>query len=552
MKALIVSLASQYIHSALAPWYLLQGAKINCDPNITVKVTEGTVNENEEELFSRIALENADIVAFSCYIWNIECVKSLAKKLHKKGAKIILGGPEVSYNAEDLLKHHPYIDFIISGEGEQPFAALLNALYKGGDFAQISGICYLKNGKPCLSAPHMTDSIPPCPYNEEYLTSLKGRIAYIETSRGCPFSCAFCLSGRLSSVRFFPLERAKQDILTLANSGSKIIKFVDRTFNANPKRAYDIWQFIIDAYGTAIQKGVCFHFEIAGDLLSDKDFCLLKTAPKGAIQFEIGIQSFNAKALAAVNRKTNIERLSYNIKRLCEMQNIHIHIDLIAGLPLEDYASFRDGFNKAFYLNADMLQLGFLKLLHGADMREKRDEYPLEFSLNPPYETSSTPWLTQKDFKLLHFTENALDRFVGSGRFKRTCRLVFGKQGRNPFDTLTELGMFTGLGSCSLNDYVNMLFRFFGSDAGELRDALITDVATSVKSTVLPSCLAVPDKRLKEFKRQLETVPETRRKSGVMRSVFLLYGEDCGAYVDYDKKVDGKYILNKVKLLDEQ
>ena len=234
------------------------------------------------------------------------------------------------------------------------------------------------------------------------------------------------------------------------------------------------------------------------------------------------------------------------------MQNIHIHIDLIAGLPLEDYASFRDGFNKAFYLNADMLQLGFLKLLHGADMREKRDEYPLEFSLNPPYEASSTPWLTQKDFKLLHFTENALDRFVGSGRFKRTCRLVFGKQRRNPFDTLTELGMFTGLSSCSLNDYVNMLFRFFGSDTGELRDALITDVATSVKSTVLPSCLAVPDKRLKEFKRQLETVPETRRKSGVMRSVFLLYGEDCGAYVDYDKKVDGKYILNKVKLLDEQ
>jgi len=485
-------------------------------------------------------------VAFSCYIWNIEYVKALAKKLHKNGAKILLGGPEVSYNAKELLKRYEYIDFILSGEGEKTFAMLLNALYNNTDLCDVAGLCYRKKGKLFLSAPYMTDDIPKSPYGEEYLTALKGRIAYLETSRGCPFSCAFCLSGRLSAVRFFPLERAKQDILTLANSGSKIIKFVDRTFNANPKRAFEIWEFIIANYGKAIPCGVCFHFEIAGDLLRKEDFELLKTAFKGAIQFEIGIQSFNPKTLAAVNRKTNTTRLFNNLSHLCKMENIHIHIDLIAGLPFEDYASFRDSFNKAFSLNADMLQLGFLKLLHGADMREQREKYPLEFSVHPPYEVDSTPWLTERDLKLLHFTENALDRFVGSGRFERTNNLVFNEQGRNPFDTLTELGMFTGLDSCSLNNYVDMLFRFFGSDTKKLRDALISDLATSVKSTTMPSCLVVPDKRLKEFKGYLESNPETRRKPGVMRSVFWLYGEDCGAYVDYDKKVNGKYPLKRV------
>lgn len=547
MKALIVSLASQYVHSALAPWYLLRGAKSLCNSHIKVKVTEGTVNEDMDEVFSRIESENADIVAFSCYIWNIESVKHLAERLHKKGIKILLGGPEVSYNAKSLLQAHDYIDFILSGEGDEGFALFLNTLYEKGDLSLVPGLCFKEKGEIHLSPPYTTNKIPESPYGEEYLAVLRGRIAYLETSRGCPFSCAFCLSGRLSSVRFFPLERAKQDILTLANSGSKIIKFVDRTFNANPDRAFEIWSFIIENHGKAIPKGVCFHFEIAGDLLRKKDFELLNTAPKGVIQFEIGIQSFNPKTLAAVNRKTNTERLKENIKSLCEMQNIHIHIDLIAGLPFEDYESFRSGFNTAFFLKADMLQLGFLKLLHGADMREKREKFPLDFSKNPPYEATSTPWLTPRELELLHFTENALDRFVGSGRFERTNHLIFIEQGRNPFDTLTELGMFTGRKSCSLNDYVSMLFRFFGSDSKKLRDALISDLATSVKSATLPVCLTVPDKRLKEFKKLLEADLATRRKAGVMRSVFLLYGENCGAYVDYTTAVDGKYALQKIK-----
>ena len=547
MKAVIVSLASQYVHSTLAPWYLFYSAKELCKGDIEVKVLEGTVNEDVKAIYKKIADEKADLIAFSCYIWNIKTVKELAQRLRKTGAKILLGGPEASYNAGELLKEN-FVDFIISGEGEKPFAELLNVLNGAGDLSRVSGLCYKNNGKIILNPPHTTQEVPVCPYGEEFLRALNGRIVYIETSRGCPFSCAFCLSGRLGGVRFFPLDRAKQDILTLASSGSKIIKFVDRTFNANRKRAFEIWQFIIENYGKKIPREVCFHFEIAGDLLRNEDFELLKAAPKGLIQFEIGIQSFSTKTLAAINRKTNTKRLENNVKRLCELGNIHIHIDLIAGLPFEDYSTFRDGFNKAFGLKADMLQLGFLKLLFGADMREKREKYPLTFSPDPPYEVTGTPWLDGEKLTLLKYTENALDRFVGSGRFPRTNALIFEVQKRNPFDTLTELGMFTGDDRCSLNDYVERVYRFFGSDKAALRDALISDIATSIKSSSLPKCLAIPDDKLRAFKKSLEENPKTRRKKGVMSNVFWLYGENCGAYVDYDEQIDGKYKLHKIFL----
>jgi len=545
MKTVIVSLASQYVHSTLAPWYLFYTVRELLGSGTEVKVLEGTVNENEDDLAQRISTEKADLIAFSGYIWNITLVKRLAERLKSSGAKILLGGPEVSYNPDELLSND-FVDFIISGEGERPFAELLNALQNDSDLSKISGLCYKAERGMVINSPNTSVEIPVCPYGEEFLNSLGGRIVYLETSRGCPFSCAFCLSGRLGGVRFFPLDRAKNDILTLAKSGSKIVKFVDRTFNANRQRAFEIWQFIIENYGKKIPRGVCFHFEIAGDLLKDEDFGLLKTAPKGAIQFEIGIQSFNPKTLEAINRKTNTERLYENIKKLCDLGNIHIHIDLIAGLPMEDYESFRSGFNKAFYLGADMLQLGFLKLLHGADMRRFKEKYPLEFSKNPPYEVASTPWLSADEIKSLHYTENALDRFVGSGRFTLTNNLIFKGEGLNPFDTLTALGRFTDLKSCPLNDYVEKVYNFFGADTKTLRDALVLDIASSVKSGSLPKCLTVPDKALREFKKQLELNPETKKKKGVLRCVFWLYGENCGGYVDYDEKQNGKYIVHKI------
>ncbi len=549
MKVIIVSLSSQYIHSSLAPWYLLASCKENCKAETEVKVIEGTVNENYQALFKRIADEKADVIAFSVYIWNVKTVLYLAEKLKCNNVKIILGGPEVSYCSDKILSENKFVDFIISGEGEEPFPTLLNAIYKGNDYKAIKGLSYRNNGEIIFGQPYVSHNIPVNPYGDEYFSSLNGRIAYIETSRGCPFFCAFCLSGRCGGVRFFPLERAYNDIIALANSNSKIIKFVDRTFNANRKRAYEIFEFIIENYGKSIPNNVCFHFEIGGDLLCEKDFELLKKVPKGAIQFEIGLQSFNRKTLNAINRKTNVKRLKENISQLIKLENIHIHIDLIAGLPHEDLKTFRESFNTAFKLNANMLQLGFLKLLNGAAMREEPEKFPLEFSSEAPYEVINTPWLTASNIKLLKACENALERFVNSGRFPLTNKLIFEVQKRNPFDTLAQLGMFTGLDSCSLNEYVNMIHWFFGRGCDEnvLRDALICDIASSVKSTVLPSSLIVDDKRLSKFKKSLEANESTKKKTGVMRSTFLLYGEGCGAYVDYDKNENGKYIIKKIK-----
>ncbi|MEE0840356.1 MAG: DUF4080 domain-containing protein [Acutalibacteraceae bacterium] len=549
MKTVIVSLNSQYIHSSLAPWYLLTSVRELNLSSLDIKVVEGTVNETVEQLYLRIEKEKADVIAFSCYIWNIEYVLKLSAMLKRKNRKIIVGGPEVSYCAKKILFENKSIDYVLSGEGEYPFSALLDALIYNKKLSAIDGLSFRRGRKIIVNEPFVTDKIPISPYCEEYLSSLGGRIAYLETSRGCPFSCAFCLSGRCGNVRYFPIDRAKNDIIRLANSGSKIIKLVDRTFNANRKRAYELWKFIIDNYDKKIPNDVCFHFEIAGDLLTDEDFELLKKAPRGAIQFEIGMQSFNEKTLEAVNRKTNTEKLKNNISCLIKMGNIHIHIDLIAGLPLEDYKSFRNSFNTAFNLNADMLQLGFLKLLYGADMREKRDKYPCKFSENPPYEVASTPWLDEERIKQLHFCENALERFVNCGRFPLTVKYIFETQKRNPFDTLTELGMFTGVNSCTLNEYVDKLFWFFGqgSDIRILRDLLVCDISTSVKSRVLPSSLIIEDKQLRQFRRMLEENPETKRKKGVLRNTFLLYSEECGGYVDYDKKKSDKYILNKIK-----
>lgn len=546
MKTVIVSLNSQYIHSSLACWYLLSSAKKRCEKGINVKIIEGTVNEEINDILKRIKREKPDIVAFSCYIWNIKTVFKLIDLL--ENVKIILGGPEVSYCSDKILKEHINIDYVISGEGEEPFAELLNAIYLAKITRYIKGVSYRDNNDFIISEPYISNNVPESPYVDEYFETLNRRISYIETSRGCPFSCAFCLSGRCGGVRYFPIESAFENIVKLANSGSKIIKFVDRTFNANSKRAREILSFIIKNYGTVIPKDVCFHFEIGGDLLTDDDFKLLKTVPKGLIQFEIGMQSFNAKTLEAINRKTNVEKLKSNIKSLVSLGNIHIHIDLIAGLPFEDYKSFRDSFNTGFELNADMLQLGFLKLLHGAKMRDEDYLYPSQFNEDSPYEVTETQWLDTKDLKQLHYCENALERFVNSGRFSRTNKYIFDYQKRNPFDTLTELGMFTGTDSCSLNEYINRLYNFFKNSCDEmlLRDLLLCDFASGVKSNALPTCLIRKDKNLRKFRQFLESGEKTKRKDGVMRKTFLLYSENCGAYVDYDQKVNGKYVINKI------
>ena len=376
MKTVISMLNSKYIHSSLAPWYLYSGVRAFCDKNVSAKVIECTVNEKTEKIISRLTAEKADVYAFCCYIWNIDCVKKIAEEIkNQTGAKIIFGGPEVSYNADEILDNNSFVDFVLSGEGDDSFASLCNKIAENGDLSSVNGLCFRQNGKNIISAPVVSSEEPLSPYCEEYFSSLGGRIAYIEASRGCPFSCAFCLSGRCGGLVLFDIERVKKEILLLAKSGTQTVKFIDRTFNSKTDRADEIISFIIENHGKEIPRNVCFHFEIDGATLKDSTLSLLKKAPAGLFQLEIGLQSFNPDTLRAVHRNPDTSKLENTIRELVASGNIHIHADLIAGLPYENLESFKESFNRLYELRPHMLQLGFLKLLHGSELREKSNDF---------------------------------------------------------------------------------------------------------------------------------------------------------------------------------
>lgn len=496
LHAVICMVNSKYIHSALAPWYLLAGVRAYCYRDITAEVVEGTINQDVSAVAEALIAKRPDVVGFCCYIWNIAFLKKLIPlvKSALPHVVIVLGGPEVSYNADELLIDQPLVDFVLSGEGEKPFALLLNTLYDGGDPADLPGVCYRREGVPVVKPPHWTMEEPPDPYSDLYFQALKGRIVYIETSRGCPYACAFCLSGAGQSVRWFSLVRAKRDIVRLASSGTQTVKFVDRTFNADRARAREIFKFIADNYGGLLPAGVCFHFEIAGDLLDEETLSLLETMPQAAVQFEIGLQSFNTQTLEAINRKTDVAHLQQNIQRLVSMGNSHIHIDLIAGLPYEDLKSFIESFHSAYKLRPHMLQLGFLKLLHGAAMREEPGRYPCTFSPQPPYEVKQTPWLSPDELHELHELESALDKLYNSGRFRRTLDYVLTVSGLTAFELYRIAGKaLHPATSVSLDALTALILKTLkalpGVDEDALRDMLVRDRLATNASGKLPPVL---------------------------------------------------------------
>ncbi len=536
MKTVIVMLNSKYIHSSLAPWYLYSGVKVFCSEEITVKVIESTVNEKSDGIISRLSEEKSDVYAFCCYIWNIDRVKEIAEEIkNKTGAKIILGGPEVSYNADEILDNNRYVDFILSGEGDESFADLCNTLSANGDLSSVKGLCYRKNGKIMISSPVISDKEPLSPYCEEYFTSLNGRIAYIEASRGCPFSCAFCLSGRCGKLVLFDIERVKREILLLAKSGTQTVKFIDRTFNAKPERADEIISFIIENYGKEIPVNVCFHFEIDGGTLKDSTLKLLKSAPVGLFQLEVGLQSFNPDTLRAVHRNPDTTKLENTIKELVSAGNMHIHADLIAGLPHENIESFRNSFNRLYKLKPHMLQLGFLKLLHGSELREKSNDFNCIFHSDTPYEVISTDCLSEKDIKILHFTEDAVERLYNSGRFIRTLEFLIDECDIEPFEIFSSFGQFASAKTnISLDEYIGLVYNFFGSrtDAVRLRDALVCDRIASNPSGIIPTCLKISDARLKRIKKYLS---ENLKLDGKVACA-ILYSENKVVYCDYKHK----------------
>lgn len=557
-------LGSKYVHASPAPWCLAAGIKAYA-PELShlVRIVEATINQPITDVLEQIIAQKPAVVGFSCYIWNIEATLTLCTLLKQKlpHVLIVLGGPEVSYCAKEVLQASPQIDYILAGEGEESLPAFLRAVFAANKPEQIAGLCgRCEDGTIYETMPCILSSMVPSPLEFGYAEAVKGRIAYIETSRGCPYNCAFCLSGRCSKPRYFALDTVLQDILRLANSGTRTVKFVDRTFNANPAHANRILRFIIDHYGKEIPQGVCFHFEIAGDILREETFALLAQMPLGAVQLEVGIQSFCEKTLEAVNRKTDTALLQANIKRLVAMGNMHIHIDLIAGLPYENLAVFAESFDKAYGLGAQMLQLGFLKLLHGSAMRSEPETYPCCFDEHPPYEVRSTPWLSEQDFALLHNTEQALDRVYNSGRFRRTADYVLSVSGQTPFAFYTGLG--TALHEAGvhrnipLDDFTAALQNYCTSlpnvDSETLRDHLVRDRLSTNSTGRLPPCLHRQDARMTKIIKHLSANPATAPEKGVRRGIAILYAANTVCWADYapDEKnpVTGRWALHEMPL----
>ncbi|NLC68712.1 MAG: B12-binding domain-containing radical SAM protein [Clostridiaceae bacterium] len=458
MKTVIIALNSKYIHSSLVPWYLKYSAG---ERGGKIKVLEFTINDNIEWILSKVFMEKPDCLAFSCYIWNITRVLRLASSLKKvlPDAPVILGGPEVSFDSRELMIDNGFVDFIICGEGENSFGKLLEALQRHGwgrtgaramprvrdnPLDGIEGLCYrdgngeiIYDGKYCIVED--LDSIP-TPYTGEMLDSLGNRIVYYEASRGCPFSCSYCISSTFEGVRYFSLDRVKSDICKLIDAGVHQVKFVDRTFNANRKRAKEIIRHIIQASKQACKP--CFHFEAAGDLFDDEMLEILAKADEGLIQFEIGVQSVNEKTLGAINRKTDLQKIFKNVDRLKSMGNMHLHLDLIAGLPFEDYGSLQDSFNKVYGLKPHKLQLGFLKMLKGSQIRQRAEMHDYRYRDYPPYEVLCNKYMSFDEMVEFKGIEEIFERYYNSGRFINTLDFVIGRYFDTAFQFYREFYLY--------------------------------------------------------------------------------------------------------------
>ena len=555
MKVIISCLNSKYVHSSLAPWCLFSGVKNNANTKHDVKVMECTINSNIIDFAESILGESPEVLSFSCYIWNIEKTLEACKYIkNKSNITIILGGPEVSYRAKNVLENYNFIDFVLSGEGEEAYPLLLDVLSKKGDLYSVSGLSFRKQGE-IVSIPEKEYSgTPVSPYTDEYFNNLNDKITYIETSRGCPYRCAFCLSGNTSPLRFFDLEKVKEDIIKVANSGTQTVKFIDRTFNANAKRANEIIEFILENRGTKIPENVCFHFEIAGDILKEETFKILEKAPKGLFQLEIGMQSFNEDTLKAINRKTDTKKLVENIKRLISFNNMHIHIDLIAGLTGEDLKSFERSFDIGYSLGANMLQMGFLKLLYGADMRENPEKYPCKYLRNPPYEVTETPWLSSEEIKKLKKCEDALERLYNSGRFLFTLDYLISNKIFTPFQLFYQFGNEIDGTKMNLSDYAVHIYYFFKEFADEemLRETILCDLLSCSSALQIPEIFKVNDPLYKKVKKHFANIKGEHNKIAILYKTNRVFVVNQNSEKDFFGRFSGKfYDLNDMNLSDK-
>ena len=440
MKVLLAAINAKYIHSNLGIYSLkTYGEKMLKEWGLAeqaeISLAEYTINHQMEQILQDIYKRKPDVIGFSCYIWNISYVKMILADIKKvlPDVKIWAGGPEVSYHAEAFLKEEPAVDLVMMGEGELTFAHFLKALLNGEELKQVSGLM-LRNDDGTFTDTGfrqvMDMSQIPFPYAFMDMKELEHRIIYYESSRGCPFSCAYCLSSIDKKLRFRSLDLVLPELEWFLQAKVSQVKFVDRTFNCKKSHAMAIWQYIRD-HDNGITN---FHFEIAADLLDKDELDLLSTMRPGLVQLEIGVQSTNEKTLETIRRKTDIEEIRQITAAINSWHNIHQHLDLIAGLPWEDIESFKKSFNDVYKMEPEQLQLGFLKILKGSYMEELIPDCDLLYSTAPPYEVLQTKWLSYGDVLELKDIEEMTEVHYNSRQF--TCTL---KELEKEFNTPYEM-----------------------------------------------------------------------------------------------------------------
>ena len=437
MKILLAACNAKYIHSNLAV-YDLKAYSSDYDEHVILR--EYTINQPKDEILKDIYSSGADVVCFSCYIWNISFVRELIRDLVKILPKTAFwaGGPEVSYDAEKFLTEMPEMTGVMVGEGEKTFHDLLEFYIDGKDsLEEISGIAYRTGDKIIHNGWRELMDLSAIPFVYEHLEKFENRIIYYESSRGCPFSCSYCLSSIDKKLRFRDLELVKKELQFFLDHRVPQVKFVDRTFNCKHEHAMTIWKYILEH-----DNGVTnFHFEISADLLREEEMELMSQMRPGLIQLEIGVQSTNPETIRAIHRHMDLKKLEHCVNRVHSFRNIHQHLDLIAGLPYEDYDTFHQSFNDVYRMKPDQLQLGFLKVLKGSLMQKEAEVYGIVYKEKEPYEVLSTNWLTYGEVLKLKMVESMVEVYYNSGQFWHTLEYLVPFE-KDAFTFYEKLGSF--------------------------------------------------------------------------------------------------------------
>ena len=437
MKILLAACNAKYIHSNLAV-YDLKAYSSDYDEHVILR--EYTINQPKDEILKDIYSSGADVVCFSCYIWNISFVRELIRDLVKILPKTAFwaGGPEVSYDAEKFLTEMPEMTGVMVGEGEKTFHDLLEFYIDGKDsLEEISGIAYRTGDKIIHNGWRELMDLSAIPFVYEHLEKFENRIIYYESRRGCPFSCSYCLSSIDKKLRFRDLELVKKELQFFLDHRVPQVKFVDRTFNCKHEHAMTIWKYILEH-----DNGVTnFHFEISADLLREEEMELMSQMRPGLIQLEIGVQSTNPETIRAIHRHMDLKKLEHCVNRVHSFRNIHQHLDLIAGLPYEDYDTFHQSFNDVYRMKPDQLQLGFLKVLKGSLMQKEAEVYGIVYKEKEPYEVLSTNWLTYGEVLKLKMVESMVEVYYNSGQFWHTLEYLVPFE-KDAFTFYEKLGSF--------------------------------------------------------------------------------------------------------------